>query len=342
MVGDMAGKIFVSGGSGYIAGFLIRQLIAEGWQVNTSIRNLTREQEVRGWLNVENSKLHFFQADLMSDAGWADAMAGCSHVAHVASPLPSNAPKSDDELIIPARDGALRALRFAKAAGVKRFVMTSSVAAIAYGHGRGKSHFTEADWTNVDSPDAYAYVKSKTIAERAARDWVAEHAPELEFVTVNPSLVLGPLLAPDFSTSLEAIKKLLEGSIPGLPNFGFSVVDVREVADLHVRCLTQPGLSGERFIAAGPFLWMRDVAAILKEGLGPQARKVPTRKLPDFVLKLLAFVDPVIKQVVGELGNIRDTSAAHAFDRLGWKTRDAKETIIDTARDMIRLGIVKL
>ena len=338
----MAGKIFVSGGSGYIAGFLIRQLIAEGWQVNTSIRNLAREEEVRGWLNVDNSKLRFFAADLMSDAGWAEAMAGCSHVAHVASPLPANAPKSDDELIVPAREGALRALRFAKAAGVQRFVMTSSVAAVAYGHGRGRQHFTEVDWTNVDSPDAYAYVKSKTLAERAARDWVAAHAPEMEFVTVNPALVLGPLFSADFSTSLEAIKKLLDGSIPGLPNFGFAVVDVRDVADLHMRCLTTPGLSGERFIAAGPFLWMRDVAAILRQGLGSQGRKVPTRTLPNFVLKLLALFDPVIKQVVGELDNIRDASAQHAFDLLGWKTRPAQDSILDTARDMIRLGVVKL
>ena len=338
----MAGTVLVTGGSGYIAGFIIRQLIAEGWTVNTTIRNLTREAEVRGWLAVDDSKLNFFAADLMSDDGWADAVAGCSHVAHVASPLPSNAPTSDDELIVPAREGALRALRFAHAAGVKRLVMTSSVAAIAYGHGRGKQHFTETDWTNVDSPDAYAYVKSKTIAERAARDWMAANGAGMEFVTVNPSLVLGPLLTGDFSTSLEAIKKLLEGSLPGLPNFGFSVVDVREVADLHVQCLTAPDMAGERFIAAGPFMMMKDVAAILKDGLGADARKVPTRRLPDFLVKLSAMFDPVVRQVVGELGNVRDTSAAHALDRLGWKTRDAGETILDTARDMIRLGVVKV
>lgn len=338
----MAGKILVTGGSGYIAGFIIRQLIAEGWSVNTTIRNLKREGEVRDWLAVDNSKLSFFAADLMSDDGWAEAVAGCSHVAHVASPLPSSAPTSDDELIVPAREGALRALRFAHAAGVKRLVMTSSVAAVAYGHGKGKHHFTEADWTNVNSPDAYAYVKSKTIAERAARDWMAANGAGMEFVTVNPSLVLGPLLTHDFSTSLEAIKKLLEGSLPGLPNFGFSVVDVREVADLHVKCLTAPNMDGERFIAAGPFLMMKDVAAILKEGLGADARKVPTMRLPDFLVKLSALFDPVIKQVVGELGNVRDTSAQHALDTLGWKTRDVRESIIDTACDMIRLGVVKL
>lgn len=338
----MTGKAFVSGGSGYIAGFLIRQLVAEGWQVHTTIRNLAREGDVRGWLNVDNSKLKFFAADLMSDDGWAEAMAGCSHVAHVASPIPSNAPKHEDDLIVPAREGALRALRFAKEAGIKRFVMTSSVAAVAYGHGGVKHHFTEADWTNVESPDAYPYVKSKTIAERAARDWVAASGSDMEFVTVNPSLVLGPLMAPDFSTSLEAIKKLMEGSLPGLPHFGFAVVDVRDVADLHVRCLTAPNMAGERFIAAGPFMWMEDVAKVLKDGMGAQARKVPTRRLPNFLLRILARFDPVVKQVVGELDNVRDASAQHAKDVLGWETRDPKESILDTARDLIRLGVVKV
>lgn len=338
----MAGTVLVTGGSGYIAGFIIRQLVAEGWTVRTTIRNLAREGDVRGWLGIADSRLSFFAADLMSDDGWADAVAGCSHVAHVASPLPSDAPTRDDDLIIPAREGALRALRFAHAAGVKRLVMTSSVAAIAYGHGRGKQRFTEDDWTDVTSPDAYAYVKSKTIAERAARDWMAAHGAGMEFVTVNPSLVLGPLMTGDFSTSLEAIKKLLEGSLPGLPNFGFAVVDVRDVADLHVRCLTAPDLDGERFIAAGRFLMMTEVAAILRDGLGRDARKVPTRRLPDFLVKLSALFDPVVRQVVGELGNVRDTSAQHALDRLGWQTRDARDSILDTARDMIRLGVVKV
>lgn len=338
----MAGKVFVSGGSGYIAGFLIRQLIAEGWTVHTSIRDLAREATVRASLAVDDSKLKFFAADLTSDAGWAEAMAGCSHVAHVASPLPSNAPKSDDELIVPARDGALRALKAAKAAGVKRFVMTSSMAAIAYGHGRSKSVFTEADWTDPTSPDAYAYVRSKTIAERAARDWVAAEGGDMEFVTVNPSLVLGPLQSGDFSTSLEAIKKLLEGSMPGLPNFGFGIVDVRDVADMHVRCLTMPDMAGERFICSGPFLMMADVAAILREGLGLQGRKVPKRKLPDWLMRVVGRFDPVVRQVLGELGNVRDTDISHARTKLGWSPRPPEESVLDTARDMIRLGIVKV
>jgi nucleoside-diphosphate-sugar epimerase len=338
----MAGTVFVSGGSGYIAGFLIRQLVADGWMVHTSIRDLGKEAAVRASLNVDNSKLKFFAADLMSDAGWAEAMAGCSHVAHVASPLPANAPKHEDELIVPARDGALRALRSAKAAGIKRFVMTSSMAAIAYGHGKGQRIFTEADWTDISSPDAYPYVKSKTIAERAARDWVAAEGGDMEFATVNPSLVLGPLQSGDFSTSLEAIKKLLDGSLPGLPNFGFGVVDVRDVADMHVRCLNQPDMAGERFICSGPFLMMRDVAAILKEGLGSQARKVPTRSMPDWLMKIAALFDPVVRQVLGELGKRRESPPEHARVKLGWVPRPPAESILDTARSMIALGIVKV
>ncbi len=338
----MAGRVFVSGGSGYIAGFLIRQLIAEGWMVHTTIRNLAREAEVRASLGVDNSRLRFFAADLMSDDGWAEAMAGCSHVAHVASPLPADKPSHEDELIVPAREGALRALRAAKAAGIRRFVMTSSMAAIAYGHGEGKSVFTEADWTDPTSPDAYPYVRSKTIAERAARDWVAAEGGDMEFVTVNPSLVLGPLQSGDFSTSLEAIKKLLEGSMPGMPNLGFGIVDVRDVADMHVRCLTAPNLAGERFICSGPFLMLDEVAAILRAGLGPQARKMPRLKLPNWLVRIAARFDPVIGQVIGELGKRRESPANHAREVLGWVPRPAEESILDTARDMIRLGIVKV
>ncbi|MGH6787264.1 MAG: NAD-dependent epimerase/dehydratase family protein [Novosphingobium sp.] len=338
----MTGTVFVSGGSGYIAGFLIRQLVAEGWTVHTSIRDLAREAAVRESLGVDNTKLKFFAADLMSDAGWAEAMAGCSHVAHVASPLPANAPKHPDELIVPAREGALRALRAAKAAGIRRFVMTSSMAAIAYGHGRGRHHFTEADWTDVTSKDAYPYVRSKALAERAARDWVEAEGGDMEFVTVNPSLVLGPLQSGDFSTSLEAIKKLLEGSMPGLPNFGFSVVDVRDVADMHVRCLTAPDMANERFICSGPFMMMADVAKVLREGLGPQARKVPTRRMPDWLVRIAALFDPVVRQVLGELGSVRESPATHAKEKLGWVPRPAEVSILDTARDMIRLGIVKV
>lgn len=338
----MAGTILVSGGSGYIAGYLIRQLVAEGWHVHATVRDLKREAAVRDLLAVDNRCVSFFAAELMDDKGWAEAMAGCSHVAHVASPIPPGAPKHEDELIIPARDGALRALRFARDAGVKRFVMTSSVAAMAYGRPRGTYTFTEADWTVVDSPDTYAYARSKTIAERAARDWVAREGGGIEYCSVNPSAVLGPVWSDDYSPSLEAVKKLLEGALPGCPDFGFGVVDVRDVADLHVRALNAPDMAGERFVCSGPFLKMIDIARILKTELGPEARKVPMRKLPDFLVRLTALFDPVVKQVVTELGKVRNMDATHARERLGWVPRPVEQTIAETARSLIAMGIVKV
>ncbi len=338
----MTGTALVTGGSGYIAGYIMRQLIGEGWTVHTTIRDLAHEQSVRDVLAVDNARLKFFAANLLSDAGWAEANARCSHVVHVASPLARKNPKNDDELIIPARDGALRALRAAKAAGVKRFVMTSSIVAIAYGHGNKEQTFTEADWTNIDSPDAYSYVKSKTIAERAARDWIAAEGDGMEYVSVNPSLVLGPIMSGDFSLSLESVKKLLEGSLLGCPDIAAGIVDVRDVADLHVRVLTAPNMAGERFIASGPSLKMIEIARILKSGLGAEGRKVPMRRLPDFLVRLSALFDPLIKQVTGELGKVRRMDASHANEVLGWLPRPAADSIIDTARALIDHGVVKL
>ena len=337
----MAGRVLVSGGSGYIAGFVIRQLAAAGWQVNTTIRNLAREGDVRGWLRVPRDQLEFFAADLMRDEGWVEATAGCSHVVHVASPLPTGAVRHEDDLIVPARDGALRAVRAAAAAGVKRFVMTSSVAAIAYGHGTRDGRYTEADWTDISAPGVHAYAKSKTIAERAVREWVAAEGGAMEYASVNPAAVLGPVLAPDFSGSIEVVRRLIAGALPGIPNIGFGVVDVRDVADLHIRALTAPGMAGERFIASGPFMMMRDVARVLRERMGEEARRVPTRGLPDWMLRAVALFDPAVRMVTGELGRMRETPADHALAVLGWAPRPAEETIIETARSLIDLGIVK-
>lgn len=338
----MAGTALVSGGSGYIAGFLIRRLIGNGWAVHTTIRSLKREPEVRGWLGVDNSRLRFFAADLEHDAGWAEAMAGCSHVAHVASPFPLAVPKHADELVVPAREGVLRALRFARAAGIKRFVLTSSMAAIAYGHGKGGGIYSEADWTNLDNPGVMPYPRSKTVAERAARDWVAAEGGDMEFASVNPAAVFGPLLSDDLSTSIELVKQLLEGKVPMCPDIGFGIIDVRDVADMHYRALTAEGIKDERFVCSGPFLMFIDVANILKANLGEQARKVPMRKMPDWLLKLMALVRPELKQVVAELGNVRGGDSRHAMERLGWTMRPPEEAILATARDLLERGIVKV
>ena len=338
----MTDTVLVSGGSGYIAGFLIRQLVAEGWMVHTTVRSLAKEAAVRELLAVDNSCVKFFAADLNADTGWAEAMTGCSHVAHVASPLPMGVPKHADELIVPARDGALRALRAAKAAGVKRFVMTSSVAAISYGRGRGVHHFTEADWTDLSQPGLTPYIQSKTVAERAARDWVAREGGTMAYCSICPSVVLGPVWSRDYSASLVIVKKLLDGSLGATPDIGFGVVDVRDVADLHVRALKAPNMAGERFIASGRFMKLREVADVLRAELGPQAAKVTTRNVPDWLVRVAALFNPLAKAVVGELGSVRNQSPAHAKAVLGWATRPVEQSIVDSARSLLQLGIVKV
>jgi len=334
-------RVLVTGGSGYIAGFLIRQLLAGGWHVQTTVRSRTREAEVRRLLAADNSRLHFFEADLGADAGWADAVAGCSHVAHLASPLPRGVPKNADELIVPARDGALRVLRAARAAGAQKVVMTSSVAAIAYGRGRGEHRFTEADWTRLDAPGLSAYIRSKTIAERAARDWVAAEGGGIEFCTINPSVVLGPVWSGDYSASVFIVKMLLDGRLPALPDIGLGIVDVRDVADLHLRVLATKGLAGERFIASGRFMTLREVAQVLRAGLGEHAARVPTRGVPDALVRFVALFSPMARAVVDELGAVRHQDAGHAREVFGWQTRPEAESILDAARSLVALGLVR-
>jgi dihydroflavonol-4-reductase len=337
------GLVTVTGGSGFIAGWCILQLLEQGHAVRATLRSLTREAEVRqtlGRMGADQARLSFVAADLTSDSGWAEAMAGAGHVLHVASPIPPTLPKNDDELVIPARDGALRALRFARDAGVKRVVMTSSTAAITYGQDRSRPKiFTEADWTDPRHPDTSPYIRSKTIAERAAWDFMAKEGGGLELAVVNPGAVLGPVMGRDFSPSIEIVKKLLRRELPACPRLGFPLVDVRDIADLHLRAMTSPAAAGERFLAAGDFFWMADIARVLKERLGSRAARVPTGVLPDWLLRLLAAFDPVTRSVVFEVGVERPFSAAKAKELLGWAPRSNEEAIVATAESLMREGL---
>lgn len=330
--------VLVTGASGFIAGHVILALLARGYKVRGTLRNPTRGSEVIRTLRPhapEADYIQFCRASLEDDGGWRDAVNGCKYVVHVASPLPTVLPREAEALIRPAREGALRVLRAARAEGVRRVVMTSSVAAVAYSSNR-RAVCDETDWSDPDDlKDNTAYTRSKTLAERAAWEDIAQNGgPEL--VTVNPALVLGPVLDKDFSASVEVVRQLLSGEVPASPRVGFGVVDVRDVADLHLRAMEVPSAAGQRFIASTDFLWMAEIATILREGLpGRATRKLPRGELPNLVVRALAGVKPELRQIVPELGKLRVVSAAKAREQLGWQPRPAREAVLAAANSLI-------
>lgn len=339
-------RVLVTGGSGFIATHLIVQLLAAGHEVRATVRKLTREREVRATLGQAgcsaDHRLSYFAADLENDAGWSDAVAGCDYVLHIASPFPASVPQHEDELIVPAREGTLRVLRASRDAGVQRVVLTSSFAAVGYGHKPQRAAFDETYWTDLRGEGLTAYIRSKTIAERAAWDFIAMDGGDLELSVVNPVGVFGPVLGPDYSTSILVVQRLLDGAVPGCPRVDFGVVDVRDVADLHIRAMTSPAAKGERFLAvSGDFLSVLDMAKILKSRLGAWAKRVPTRQLPDWVVRLAAFRDPAVKQILPELGKIKNATNEKAKRLLDWMPRSREEAICATAESLMQLGLLK-
>jgi len=343
MAGEM---VLVTGGSGFIGAHCILQLLAAGYRVRTTVRALNREADVRAMLRQGGAEpgeaLTFAAADLTADAGWSEAAAGCDYILHVASPFPPSLPKHEDELIVPAREGALRVLRAARDAGVKRVVLTSSFAAIGYGQPPQREPFTEANWTNPDGDDVRPYVKSKTLAERAAWDFIAREGGALELSVVNPVGVFGPVLGPDYSTSILLVQRLMDGAMPGCPRMMFGVVDVRDVADLHLRAMVSPAARGERFLAvSGDFMSVQEIAKVLKARLGAAARRVPTMQLPDWMIRLAAKRDAAVTQIVPELGKYKNGTSRKAQTVLGWVPRSREDAVAATAESLISLGLLR-
>jgi dihydroflavonol-4-reductase len=337
-------NVLVTGGSGFVGGWCIVELLKRGYNVRTTVRSRSRESEVRAMVGAEvdpGDRLSFFEADLGGDAGWDEAVQGCDYVLHVASPFPPEAPDDPDELIRPATDGTLRVLRAGNSAGVRRFVVTSSSASAAGPSEPPPNPVTEEHWTDIVNLPARAYVQSKVLAERAAWDHMREAGAESKLATVLPSAILGPVLSPDLSYSVQAVERLMKRQMPGIPRIGFSWVDVRDVADLHIRAMTAPEAGGERFLGAGPFLWLADVAQVLRDRLGAEAGRVPTRKVPSFVVRAAARFDPSLRQIVGQLGKQTIFSSEKAKTKLGWTPRPAEETIEDCARSLVRQGVVE-
>ena len=335
--------VLVTGGSGFVGSHVILQLLDAGHVVRTTVRSPERETGVRAMLagaGANLGQLSFSVADLERDAGWREAVVGCDFVQHVASPMPPVAPQDEDEVIAPARDGVLRVLRAARDAKVRRVVLTSSCGAIYYGHPLQRAPFDETSWTDL-AGEMSAYVKSKAIAERAAWDFVAAEGGALELTAINPSGIFGPALGPDYSGSLDLIKRLLDG-MPGCPKLFFGVVDVRDVADLHLRAMTSPAAQGERFIAtAGECFSMLEIAQVLKERLGDAARKVPSRELPNWLVRLVARFDPALQQLLPLLGKIRNATSEKAQRVLRWKPRSREDAVVATAESLLTLELVR-
>jgi dihydroflavonol-4-reductase len=338
-------KILVTGGSGFVGGHLLRALLQSGHDVVTPVRNSAKERSVRNTLSAASTpldRLSFVMADLMKDEGWADAVRGCDFVLHVASPFAKFAPKSEDEFVAMARDGTLRVLRAARDAAVKRVVVTSSFAAVGYGHPPRERPFTEDDWTDLKGADIQPYIRSKVIAERSAWDFIREQDRGPELAVVNPVGIFGPVLGPELSGSVEIIQRMLAGAMPACPRVYFGVVDVRDVVDLHIRAMTDPKASGQRFLAvAGESLSMSEVAKILRARLGETARLAPHRQLPDWVVRLSSLFKPELRQVVPQLGKIRRASSQKAQALLGWRPRSSEDAIAATGESLVRLKLVK-
>ncbi len=340
MAGD---TVLVTGATGFIAMHTILALLDKGYVVRGTARSKARQDTLNETLSAYAGKpvsIDIVEADLSDDAGWREAADGCQFVQHIASPIPPELPRNADELITPARDGALRALRAAKDAGVKRVVMTSSVAAIAYGWGASRPEtLDETHWSNPDNiKDNTAYTRSKTIAERAAWDYVKGEGAGLELATVNPVAVLGPVMSGDFSASVEIVTQIMGGKLPAIPRIGFQIVDVRDVADAHVSAMETPEAAGERFIVGDDFLWFEDVANVLREAYPD--RKIPKGRLPSFLVQIFAMANPPLKQIIPELGKRRFASNEKAKRVLNWSPRSAKEATLAAAESLMKHGVV--
>ena len=339
--------VLVTGGTGFLAAHTIARLLTDGHQVRTTLRSLSRRADVDAMLAAaqapDTGSVRYFQADLTTDQGWADAAAGADYVLHVASPFPGTAPKDEDEVIVPARDGALRVLRAARDAGVRRVVLTSSFAAVGYGHGKAASRvFDERDWTDASGPVVSAYVKSKAIAERAAWDFIEADGKDLELSVVNPVGIFGPVLGPDYSSSIQIIATMLNGGMRVAPPIWTNAVDVRDAADLHVRAMTAPQAAGQRYLAlAGDPISFHEIAATLRSRLGAAAAKAPSGTAPAWLIRLMARFQPRLQELVPQLGVIRRASNAKARAELGWSPRPNEDTVAATGESLVRLGLLK-
>lgn len=340
----MTPPILVTGASSFVGIHTIIQLLEQGYSVRGTIRSLSKEAEVREAVAKfvqANDRLEFKAADLEQDTGWDEAMHGVESVLHVASPFPLYEPKHEDELIIPAVQGTLRVLRAAHKAGVKRVVQVSSVAAISSGYKDNFRTFTEEDWSIIEN-EIGAYAKSKTLAERAAWDFIngAENINGMELVTINPSFILGPVPNKNFRTSIELVRTYMLGQVPGVGRIKMGLVDVRDVASAIILGMTTPEAAGQRFLCSGGTFWLKDIAGILHAEYSGRGYKIPTFEFPSWMVRFLGLFDKKIARVTESLDVDTYQSNEKAKRILKWTPRSEKEAILSMAQSLIEYGFV--
>lgn len=341
----MPQTILITGATGYIGQHITLQVLEAGHTVVASARSLEKAPKLRATLAAHLTdpmaleRLQIVSLNLMADDGWDAAMQGIDVVMHTASPVPVVQPKDAMDIIRPARDGALRAVQAAGLAGVQRFIMTSSIAAIMGCElPAGQTTYDETCWTVPERSDVIPYSKSKTIAERAVWDWAAENAPEMQITMINPAFVMGPALDDEIPASLHLVERLMKATDPLLPNIGFTIVDVRDIALMHVRALERPESAGQRFIGADRFMWYRDMAAALRAD--HPDRNIPSRNAPDWLIRFLSNFDPALKTIRAILGYQEALTNARARDVLGIEFRDACDAVRATGQDLLAKGLV--
>ena len=338
----MPSKLLITGASGFIGTHCILEMLAYGYRVRGAVRRLDRAEQIRAILRQHSDRaasIEFVQAELTEPHDWEEAMQGCDGVLHLASPVPVVQPKDAQEVIRPAREGALNVLQAAKKLGVARVVLTSSVAAV-WGQGRkGSCVYSESDWTDPLDPDQSPYSLSKTIAEKAAWEFVAtQGGPEL--VAINPSFVFGPALERDYGSSLEILYRLLKGKLPLLPKLGFEIVDVRDVALLHRLAYESPAAPGRRFLCSSGFRWLKEMAIILREQFPHYRKKISVRSMPNLLCKMLSLFDGSIARFIPDLEIKKEMDISNAREALGWQPRPPEEAIVSGARSLIDLGLI--
>ena len=340
------GLVVVTGASGFVGKWVAIDLLEAGYRVRGTVRSEAKAAQVRATITEKlgaepASRLETCLCDLLSDEGWSEAMQGASAVMHVATQILAEEPKDPSLVERPAMEGTARVLRFANAAGIKRAVITSSIATVGYGHGQttGKRTYTEKDFTDLDNMKwKWAYCIGKTKAERAA--WEFAKANGIGLTTIHPGMILGPAVDTDTSISLGAVSGLLDGSMPALPGNGFTVSDVRDVAEMHVAALEKPEAAGQRYLATGTYLPFQQIADILRKAY-PDAG-VTMKVIPDWLIKLLVRFNSPIRQIINDIGNEKHYDGTKGEALLGHPFRSPEEATLSAAKSLIELGIVKL